>query len=530
MKVKRFLFAGMALVMAFGISLSGCDDKPAGGGEQGGSTGPAEDLNIIDDNNRNWYEVFVREYYDSGDDGVGDIKGVTMKLDYIQEMGFNGIWLMPIGDSTTYHGYDQADYCNVDRDYGTNEDVKELTAEAHKRGINVIVDMVLNHTSSAHTWFRTAVEDLRAGKEEGSRYFDYYNFTKSNMSGYNPVSGTDWYYESRFDKIMPDLNLDNPKVREEIEKILKFWLVDMDCDGFRLDAVLYYYWGQTSKNVEFLKFLKDTSVKYKEDAYIVGECWTDDYTIRQYYNSGCDSFFCFSTASTISTSLSTTNSQPGSRFVDFLVNYQQQFDVGSFAPFIGNHDTSRTANILSGKSRIMMGAGLLALMNGNVFVYYGDEIGMVCSDQNNDPTKRIAMRWADKDMAEGQVYIPPTLGTPMGKAQYPNGSVQSQIDDPSSILSYYKAAMRIRNRHPEIARGTITKLDYENGDVGIFQKTYDGKSITIVLNLSDIEKYTVDLTQYGNLKMTDCLGVFNAPKVTDNLLTMEPYSYVILEA
>ena len=159
MKFKRKLFVGLALASAlvFAVLPAACDRKPA-------SDGTDEKLNIIDDNNRNWYEIFVRSFCDSGDDGVGDIKGVTLKLDYLKEMGYNGIWLMPVCESTTYHGYDVTDYYTVEKDYGTNEDFKEMVRQAHSRGINVIVDMVINHTSSSNDWFRKASNALKSGE------------------------------------------------------------------------------------------------------------------------------------------------------------------------------------------------------------------------------------------------------------------------------------------------------------------------------------------------------------------------------
>ena len=171
MKLKRFAFALCALLLAFGLPFFGCakitDTKFRDDGV----------LNIIDDNNRNWYEVFVRSYYDSDEDGVGDLNGVTQKLDYIKDMGFNGIWLMPICQSNTYHGYDVADYKTVESDYGTNDDFKNLMNEAHKRGINVIVDMVFNHTSVRQSWFQKAKGSLASDSPDISKNAEYYNFS-----------------------------------------------------------------------------------------------------------------------------------------------------------------------------------------------------------------------------------------------------------------------------------------------------------------------------------------------------------------
>ena len=526
---KRNLLATAALALTLALPFAACTPN----------SNSDTKLNIIDDNNRNWYEVFVRSYCDSGDDGIGDLKGLTSKLDYIDDMGFNGIWLMPICESTTYHGYDVVDYCTVEKDYGTNADFKEFVQEAHKRGINVIIDMVLNHTSSANEWFKKATTALRNGETTGdnAKYIEYYNFSHTESTGYRAVSGTsDWYYECRFDSIMPDLNLDSEAVRDEIEDIFKFWLTDMDIDGFRLDACTSYYTGNVSKNVEFLRFLNQTAKSIKEDAYIVGEVWEgSDAQIRAYYESGIDSCFLFTMSagaasiSTVKSILGSLQTKPGDSFVDLLLKYQTVYNIGTLAPFLCNHDTSRAANMLAGKAQIKMGAGLMSLMNGNVFVYYGDEIGMVCKDADSDPTKRIAMRWEDKDMAEGQVFIPPEPGVKMDKSAYPNGSVASQLNDPDSILNYYKAAMRLRNRHPELARGTIAKLDSPNGYVAAFSKTYNNEQIIVLVNLSDFESQKVDISAYGNVKLADVLDVSGKTALSGKTLTMQPYSIAILK-
>ncbi len=534
MKFKKTIITGLALslTLAFSFPISACDDQPE-------PEKPIDKLNIVDDNNRNWYEIFVRSFCDSGEDGVGDLKGVTLKLDYIEEMGYNGIWLMPICESTTYHGYDVSDYYTVEKDYGTNDDFKELVREAHARGINVIIDMVINHTSSSNEWFRKATTALKNGETTGdnAKYIEYYNFSQTNQTGYNKVNGANWYYESRFDKIMPDLNLDSEVVRDEIKDIFEFWLVDMDCDGFRLDAVTSYYTGNVQKNVDFLKFVNDTAKSIKEDAYIVGEAWEGtDKQIREYYESECDSFFLFTmsagagSSSSVKQLFSPLLSTPGQKLENLLLGLQTTYDKGSLAPFLGNHDTARAANMLASKNLIKMGAGVMSIMNGNVFVYYGDEIGMVCADTSNDPSKRIPMRWAESDMAEGQVfnYKPQGYNGVIDKSLYPNGSVESQKDDPTSIYNYYKAAMRLRNRHPEIARGTVEKTEFVSPYVAAIKKTWEGQSIVILVNLSETESFDVKLSAYGNVQLADTLNAIGASSVEGENLLLQPYSIAVL--
>ena len=206
-----------------------------------------------EDNYRVFYEVFVYSFCDSDGDGIGDLKGLTSRLDYLRELGINGIWLMPIHPSTTYHKYNVGDYRAIDPAYGTLEDFQELLEECGKREIRVILDLVVNHTGSDHVWFTAACEYLRTlGEAEPNPadcpYVDYYNFTREFHTGYTQVPGTDWYYESRFSPDMPDLNMGSDAVRGEIRNIMAYWL-ELGVSGFRVDAAKEFYSGRTDANI-----------------------------------------------------------------------------------------------------------------------------------------------------------------------------------------------------------------------------------------------------------------------------------------
>ena len=535
MKTRKMLVAILAVIviMTMAIPLVACDDTNRQDGNANGMQAP---LNIIDDNYRNGYEIFVRSFYDSGDDGVGDLKGVTHQLDWIKEQGYNLIWLMPIMESTTYHGYDVVDYYSVEKDYGTIDDFKELTAQAHSRGINVIIDMVINHSSVSCDWFQSAKKSLEKGETvKDNKYIDYYNFIPNSQDGYNQLGTTNWYYESRFDKIMPDLNLDSEEVKKEITNIFKFWLQDMDCDGFRLDAVTSYYTGNVPENVKFLSWVNQTAKSIKEDAYIVGEAWEgSDGAIREYYESGCDSFFLFTMSAGVGSSsvkalLSPLYTKPGEKLEQLLINYQNIYNKGILAPFLGNHDTALAANMLGTKDFIKIGAGIMAIMNGTTWVYYGDPIGMTCSDKNSDPTKRVPMRWANSDVAPGQVFMPPSEGMRIDPKSYSFGSVEDQEGDPDSILNYYKQAMRMRNSHPEIARGKIEIVESISPYVAAIKKTWNDSSIIILVNLSSEESFDVNLSMYGDVEVRTTLNVFDASSVKNGKLTLQPYSIAVLQ-
>ena len=469
------------------------------------------ELNIIDDSYRNWYEIFVHSFYDTDNDGIGDLNGVTAKLDYIKEMGFNGIWLMPIHPSPTYHKYDVKDYYAIDPDYGTLDDFKTLITEAHNRGIRVIIDLVVNHSSDQHPWFKEACNYIRQNGQPGGQYGDFYNFRITDNNKYSSVSGTQYSYESQFWSGMPDLNLDSPAMRAEIINIMQYWLEDYDVDGFRLDAVTSYYTGYLQKNIDFLGWLNAEAKKIKPNAYIVGEAWVgDDYTIDRYYESGVDSFFLFTGAQAGGQIASLVKQGSGNGLGNWFEKLQNTYGENAIlAPFLGNHDTMRPGSFMPGVENLKMAAGVMSMMSGGTFVYYGEEIGMISKGgQNSDPAKRIAMKWQAKNIYEGCCYLPPE-GTPWDETSYYYPSVEEQQADPNSILNYYKAAMELRNRFPSIARG---KVEYHptpnNNYICIITKEYQDEKITIVFNMDTFDQ-TVNLGDF-NLGCSQMVGTLYA--------------------
>ena len=487
--MKRLLSLLLLVSLLLGaLSLSACRGEEPGDEEK-------VTLNIIDDNYRNWYEIFVYSFYDTNNDGIGDLNGVTAKLDYIQEMGFNGIWLMPIHPSPTYHKYDVTDYYAIDPQYGTLEDFKTLVDEAHKRGIRVIMDLVVNHTSDGHPWFLEACSYIRTHGEPGGEYGDFYNFKTNKDGAYHSVSGTQYAYEGQFWSGMPDLNLNSESVRAEIKNMMKYWLTEYNVDGFRLDAVTSYYTGNVDKNIAFLSWLNTEAKAIKPSAYIVGEAWVgSDYLINRYYESGCDSFFLFTASQAGGSIVPAVKNSSGKAIGQLFMQLQETYGSDAIlAPFLGNHDTMRPGSFIGGMENLKMAAGVLSMMNGGTFVYYGEEIGMISKGGNNsDPAKRIAMKWEAKNIYEGHCYLPPE-NTPVDETSYYYPSVAEQAADADSILNYYKAAMELRNRFPSIARGKVTYYpEGQNSYICVITKEYQGEKITIVFN-TDLFEQTVTL-------------------------------------
>ena len=500
--MKRFLSLILALAMV--LTLCACGAAPE-------ETIPEEtvsqaeswktnELNVIDDKYRTYYEIFVYSFYDSDGDGIGDLNGVTQKLDYIADLGFNGIWLMPIMPSTTYHKYDTTNYMDIDPEYGTLEDFQNLLNEAHARGIRVIIDLAMNHSSSQHPWFTAAVEylqNLPDGAEpdpEECPYVDYYHFNHEGGSGWSLVPGTtDWQYECQFWSGMPDLNLLNDAVRAEFEAIADFWL-DLGVDGFRLDAVKEFESNQTETNIEILTWFNDYVKAEDENNYIVCECWVEKENYAKYYQSGVDSMFDFAFGQSSGVIASVLKSGKASSYGKLIVEnealYASYSDTYINAPFYTNHDMGRTCGFYpgdEGEAMTKMGNAMNILMTGNVFVYYGEELGMKGSGK--DENKRAPMYWSKDANAEGICDGPKDMDTVTHKFD----SLEEQSHDETSIYSYIKDTILLRNQNPAIARGAVTYYDAYSGDqICVLSKAYEGTELLLIFNTTNTPA-TVDL-------------------------------------
>lgn len=475
----------------------------------------------------NWYEVFVSSYQDSNGDGIGDLNGLRQRLDYVEEMGFDGLWLMPIMPSPSYHKYDVTNYLGVDVQYGTIEDLKALAAECHRRGIWLILDLPINHTSLEHPWFQAATAALRAGDTENP-YVGYYRFSRQPGSKMVALSGTDWYYEEQFSGGgMPDLNLDNPAVLEEIRNILSFWLTECGVDGFRLDAVTSYYAGSLERNVEFLGKLQAMAQEIKPGSYLVGEAWTGLREIAAYYESGVDSFFLFPASQAegyIARAL--RSRKPAAAYADSLSKVESALGSTVWAPFLSNHDTGRAVAALQARkapAKLKFAHGILAMMGGNTFTYYGEEIGMAGAGE--DPNKRTAMYWCDGDMTSQ----PPGVT----KAEYPYPCVEEQQADPDSLLSYIRAVNELKRKVPAIARGAHETV-YRDDFLCLLRRDWQEESVYIAMNFS--ASNTLEMALPARLDSASILGDLEASGGEARLKTeadgttvmLPPYAIVVI--
>ncbi|MCL1835220.1 MAG: alpha-amylase family glycosyl hydrolase [Oscillospiraceae bacterium] len=427
-----------------------------------------------DASGRTWYQVFVYSFCDSDGDGIGDLAGVTERLDYISDLGFDGIWLSPIHPSQTYHKYDVDDYYSIDPEYGSMEDFDALLEACHALGMRVLLDLVLNHTSIDHPWFEEHPE--------------YYHIQDEAGHGQWKKLPDGRYYECQFWERMPDLNLAHPGLRAELESVFAFWL-GKGVDGFRLDAVKEYETGDNEANIDILTWVNDAIKAIKPDAYLVGENWTTANSLFTYYRSGVDSFFDFLTAG-VDGSIAKTllQGKPVAAYLESLAAAQDDIlrynPRGTAAPFFTNHDNPRAAGFLRRDEDMIKAAWGMALMQpGDAFVYYGEELGM--SGSGKDENKRAPMFWASDAQAPGMTKGPPGMDTPSHSFEPAVG----QMADSSSIYSYVRKAVQLRAKYPAIGRGDICVLDLGpaddgQGNAGAVARSWGGVSITIIYNVS----------------------------------------------
>ena len=485
-----------------------------------------------DDNYRTFYEIFVYSFCDSDGDGIGDLKGVISKLDYLQELGINGIWFMPIHPSQSYHKYDVRDYYDIDPQYGTMADFEALMAECQARDIHVITDLVLNHTGNDHEWFLTACEYLKslpAGTEpsaEECKFVEYYSFSREPGSGWHAIEGSDWYYEGMFSPHMPDLRLDNENVLNEIRDIMQFWF-DKGVSGFRLDAAKEFYSGSISKNVEVLNWIQTTATELKPDAYLVAEVWEDFGVITRYYESQITSIFNFAFGNTSGKLMQVLRGAGNPNQVSTFATALEKADTAYLganpnyidAPFLSNHDVGRIAGFCGYDPLKTKLAGAMNLfMGGCAFIYYGEEIGMPGS--GNDPSKRAPFFWNDA-RDNGTTNPPPECEIP---EEYPFGSLEAQRGDDASLYNYYRQAVAIRQALPAISHGRTTCETALNvGCVSAFRKTWNDQQVIILMNIAP-DAAQADLSAYSDWKLAAKLSA-DGNEIVLNGSTLELPAY-----
>ncbi len=422
-----------------------------------------------------FYEIFVRSFNDSNGDGIGDFNGITQKLDYLQSLGVTAIWLMPIHPSPTYHGYDVLNYYAVNPQYGTLDDFKHLLSAAHEKGIRIIIDLVLNHTSSRNPWFAAAASVPQ------STYHDYYVWSAKGSGARWYQAGGQYYY-AYFDSSMPDLNYRNPEVTKQMEKISAFWLDTVGVDGFRVDAAKHLIEeGSKLENTPATHaWLKDYTAWYKAlkpEAYVVGEVASAGGFIAKTYAGQMDQVFNFELANAF---VSSAGGEGNSSVVSGFKFLLKDKPDGNFATFLTNHDQNRVMSVLHGSDgKSKTAASLLFTSPGTPFIYYGEELGM--QGQKPDEDIRLPMQWTADPLTAGfSTGIP--WRAPFAKIGYANAA--AQIIDPASLFNHYKSLIALRKDHSALQTGELVLLDASAPGLVSYMRTDTTETLLVLINLT----------------------------------------------
>lgn len=487
------------------------------------------------------YEIFVRSFYDSDGDGIGDLNGVAEKLDYLKDLGVENIWLMPFNESPSYHGYDVEDYYTIEKDYGTIDDFKGLNAKADSLGINIYMDLVINHSSSTNPWFIQSANDYYTNNTSADSKKDWYVWSENSGSNRHEYKNMGFYYEGDFSSSMPDFNLDCPAVREELAKVIKYWL-DLGVDGFRLDAVLYYYQSNISKNIEFLNWIKETAESVKKDTYIVGEAWVSNQAgISEYYRSKVDSFFNFPSSlngngnDSINSVIKgfTKANLFGASIESKEKDQKTNNPNGKSSYFLANHDMDRSSQNLTG-DLAKAAASLMMLLPGNPYMYYGEEIELkgARTSSSTDAERRLPMIWS-KDDKTGECDIPDlrSLGSNYNPHQVELGA-DDQIKTGYSLVNHYKKAINLRNKYSFIEDATFVNLTgnvAENDDHILLYKLTNGENSIIVCHNFNEKAREVDVSSLSTKILDSINTTKKVPEFKNGKLALGGYSTVVLD-
>jgi len=432
---------------------------------------------------RTFYEVFVRSFADGDGDGIGDLKGLIGKLDYFNDnnvasqtdLGITALWLMPTFPSPSYHGYDVTDYRAVNPDYGSLDDLRELVKEAHRRGIAVILDLPLNHTSDEHPWF--------VGSKTGTGpYADWYRWSDAPQgNGWQP-DGSRFYYAA-FGADLPDLNLTNPDVTAEVTADVEFWLGTAGVDGFRLDAAKYLVEdGPTTENTPethaWWRTFRSAVDAQVPRTLLLGEVWDLPKVSASYVPADLDLTFDFALDTGY---VGAAQSGDAATLMRLMTNVTKLYPATSgFGAFLSNHDMNRVATQLdSDPGQLGVAADLLLTGPGVPFVYYGEEIGL--TGAKPDERIRTPMRWDASSPAAGF-----SSGAPWESMSDdpPSLNVADESASNSSLLSRYRNLIHLRQLHPALSSGTWAPVASDSSSVVAALRVAPTETALVLTNVS----------------------------------------------
>lgn len=526
-----------------------------------------------------FYELYIKGFCDSKGDGRGDFRGIISKIDYFVELGIDCIWLLPMYPTPAKDdGYDIMDYCNINPEYGSLEDFKEFLYEAHKRKIKVIADLVLNHTSDQHPWF------IEARKGEKNPYHDYYVwsdtvhkyedvriiFVDTEISNWTWCDQSNKYYWHRFFHHQPDLNFDNPKVREEMKNVIKFWL-DLGLDGFRADAVPYLFEreGTNCENLQethdYLKEIRKFIDENYDNKILLAEAnqWPED--LIPYFSNGDEFHMAFNFPLMPRMFMAIKQEHHGP-IVDIVKSTPKIPDNCQWAIFLRNHDEltlemctdeerdymydkyakdkqmkcnigirRRLAPLLDNDLRkIVLLYAILFSLPGAPVIYYGDEIGMGDNIYLGDRDGvRTPMQWNDDRNAgfskakSSMLYAPVNMDP---EYNYNAKNVDTQRNHPNSLFNWIKLFIKIRKKFHLFGSGELQFIYPENKKILVFLRQFNSKTILCVFNMADTaQPVEIDLHDYNGYIPIELMGSTPFPKIGEwsYFLTLSPYGYYL---
>lgn len=470
-----------------------------------------------------FYQIFVRSFADStkgplAGDGIGDFDGLIERLDYLNDgdpnsttdLGVNAIWLMPIMESPSYHGYDIADYKAIDREFGDNAGFKRFMAEAKRRNIRVILDLVPNHCSWDHPWFKDAVKPNSPTRD----WFVWQTVKPVWKGPWNQEVWHPWpkqgegepgsYYYGIFYKGMPDLNFRNPAVTAAMNDVVRFWMLPENggVDGYRIDAIRHLIEEEqlqesTQSTHAWLKGFHSFYKGVNANAFTVGEVWAETAQVIPYIGNELDSCFEFHTA--YATIDAINDGLRDKLDKQWEVNLSQ-YPRGQYSTFLSNHDQERVMSRFGGGdattratpdaawAKAKLAATLLLTSPGIPFVYFGEEIGM--TGKKPDEDLRTPMQWTSGKNAGFTTATDPWRAV---NKDAPGKNVDAQQKDPKSLLNLYKKLIRLRRENPALSIGTMAIVDAGSPRVYAFTREHEGKKFLIVANLGDKHERTYGL-------------------------------------
>jgi len=528
------------------------------------------------------YEVHVRAFKDSNKDGIGDFKGLTEKLDYLQDLGINTIWLLPFFVSPLKDdGYDIADYYGINKDYGDLNYFKKFIKECEKRNIKTIIELVVNHVSDQHQWFQSAIKE-----GEKSKFWNYFIWSdnqekfKETRIIFSDTENSNWtwqpdvkkFYWHRFFSSQPDLNLNNPEVVKEINKVIKYW-EELGVDGFRLDAIPYLCVkeGTNNENLpethQVIKIWRKVPDEKFENKIFLAEANQLPNDIIKYFGDGdeCHMAYNFPLMPRIFIALKKESRIP---IIEIMEKLPQIPDSCQWALFLRNHD-ELTLEMVTDKERTYMyeqyakdpgmklnlgirrrlaplvenNRRVLEILNSILFsfsgtpiIYYGDEIGMgdnICLNDRNGV--RTPMQWTPErnsgfsEASPHQLYLPVIMDTVYG---YLSVNAESQTKQPASLLNFMKKLITVRKKYKVFGRGTIEFLKPENTAILAYIRSYEDENILCIVNLSKTSEFVeLDLSKYTGKSLIEIFDRKIFPEIKGNkyIFTMQPHSFFWFE-